>query len=137
MSKKIIDYKMNIDKSRGYKHQDLTGSIIKAAFEVHNALGCGFLEKVYERALIYELRAKGINLKAQKAIKITYKGQDMGTYIADIIVEGKIIVEVKVVSFLTTIHKAQALNYLRASGNDVALILNFAKPRLEYKRVVN
>jgi GxxExxY protein len=99
-------------------------------------LGCGFLEKVYQRTLVYELQREGLKLEIQKAIRIIYKGQDMGVYIADIIVEDKIIIELKVVEYLTAIHKAQALNYLRASGKEVALILNFAKPKLEYRRVV-
>ncbi len=103
---------------------------------MHNALGCGFLEKVYERALILELKAKGLLLETQKGIKIAYKGQNVGTYVADIIVEDKVIVELKVANLLTIIHKAQVLNYLKASGYEVALILNFAKPKLEYKRVV-
>lgn len=132
-----MSYKMNTDKNKKYKHGKLTGLILKAALEVHNALGCGFLEKVYERALIYELKAKGLKLETQKAISITYKGQDVGTYVADIVADDKVIIELKVVNLLTHIHKAQALNYLRASGSDVALILNFAKPRLEYKRVVS
>ncbi|MDP2924390.1 MAG: GxxExxY protein, partial [Candidatus Omnitrophota bacterium] len=129
-------YKMNTDKKGEYKHKDITGKILKAAFEVHNTLGCGFLEKVYQRALIYELQQEGLKLEIQKAIRIIYKGQDIGVYIADIIAEDKIIIELKVVDYLTVIHKAQALNYLRASGKEVALILNFAKPKLEYKRVV-
>jgi len=119
-----------------YKYQELTGMILKSAFEVHNTLGCGFLEKVYEKALIYELKKKGLSLEVQKAIKIIYKGQEIGTYVADLVVEGKVIVELKVVDFLTSIHKAKALNYLKASGYEVALILNFAKPKLEYKRIV-
>ena len=127
---------MDTDKSKEYKYSELTGIILKAAFEVHNTLGCGFLEKVYEKALIYEFKTYNLKLETQKAIKITYKGQDVGTYIADIIVEDKVIVELKVVDFLATIHKAQVLNYLKASGYEVALILNFAKPKLEYKRIV-
>lgn len=128
---------MDTDKTkRKYKYQELTSLILKAAFEVHNALGCGFLEKVYERALILELKAKGLLLETQKGIKIAYKGQNVGTYVADIIVEDKVIVELKVANLLTIIHKAQVLNYLKASGYEVALILNFAKPKLEYKRVV-
>jgi GxxExxY protein len=131
-----MDDKINTDEPGEYKYKELTGLILKSAFEVHNSLGCGFLEKVYEKALIYGLREKGLKLETQKAIKIIYKGQDVGVYVADIVVEGKVIVELKVVNFLTDIYMAQALNYLRASGKDVALILNFAKPRLEYKRVV-
>ena len=126
---------MNSDKKE-YKYRDITGLILKFAFEVHNSLGCGFLEKVYERALIYELNKNDLKAETQKSMKITYKGQSVGIYTADLIVENKVIVELKTVDYLTIIHKAQALNYLKASGYDVALILNFAKPRLEYKRVV-
>ena len=127
---------MNTGKVTEYKHRELTGLILEAAFEVHNTLGCGFLEKVYERALICELKKRGLKLETQKAIKIKYKDQEVGTYVADLIVERKVIVELKVVNFLAAIHKAQALNYLRASNCEVALILNFAKPKLEYRRVV-
>lgn len=130
---------MNTDKSEKqeeYKYQDITGQILKIAFEVHDTLGCGFLEKVYERALIYELQQIKMKTEVQKSIKITYKGQNVGNYMADIVVEDKVIVELKAVDFLAMIHKAQVLNYLRATGYRVALILNFAKPRLEYKRVV-
>ena len=132
---------MNTDTNKGfksdekYKYQDLTSNILNCAFEVHNSLGCGFLEKVYEKALIHELESRGLKVTTQKAIKIKYKDKDVGIYFADIIVEDKVIVELKVVEFLSKIHKAQAINYLRASGYKVALILNFSKPRLEYKRV--
>lgn len=131
--------KMNPDKTskkEEYKYKELTGLILKLAFEVHNTLGCGFLEKVYERALIYEFKINNLKVETQKTMKIVYKDQNVGTYIADIVVEGKVIIELKAIDFLTTIHRAQVLNYLRASGYDVALILNFAKPRLEYKRVI-
>ena len=124
---------MDTDK---YKHSDLTGVILKAAFEVHNTLGCGFLEKVYEKALIKELKQENLNFEEQVRYKVSYKDEDVGLYVADIVVENKIIIELKVVNFLTNIHKAQTLNYLRASGNEVALMLNFAKPKLEYKRIV-
>ncbi len=124
------------DKHKRYKYGELTGSILNAAFEVHNSLGCGFLEKVYEKALSCELKEKKVNFREQVKYKVSYKGKDVGVYVADIVVEGKIIVEIKVVSFLTNIHSAQTLNYLKASGNEVALILNFAKPKLEYKRMV-
>jgi len=127
---------MNTDKGKKYKHQELTSKILSCAFEVHNTLGCGFLEKVYERAMILELQANGLSIETQKPIKITYKGKDVGNYIADIIVENKVIVELKTAEFLTKIHKAQLLNYLRATGYEVGLILNFARPKLEYKRVV-
>lgn len=127
---------INTDENDKYKYSDLTGMVLKAAFEVHNTLGCGFLEKVYERALIRELKENNLKFEEQVRYKVAYKGEDVGVYVADIVVEAKIIIELKVVNFLTNIHKAQTLNYLRASGNEVALILNFAKPKLEYKRIV-
>ena len=131
---------MNTDtanrKEEDYRYKELTGLILKSAFEIHNTLGCGFLEKVYERALIYELKMNKLKLATQKAMTILYKDQDLGSYVADIVVEDKVIVELKNVNFLAMIHKAQVLNYLKASGYNVALILNFSKPRLEYQRVV-
>jgi len=127
---------MHADKKAGeYKYMELTGKIINCAFEVQNNLGCGFLEKVYQKALLYELKTKGLKVENQKAIKIVYKGRDIGTYIADFVIEDKVIVELKTVEYLTKIHKAQTLNYLKASGYEVGLILNFARPKLEYKRV--
>jgi GxxExxY protein len=123
-------------KSEEYKYQELTGKIISCAFEVQNNLGCGFLEKVYQKALIHELKTKALKVEIEKPIKIVYKGQNIATYIADLIVEDKVIVELKTVDFLTKVHVAQTLNYLKASGYEVGLILNFARPKLEYKRVV-
>ncbi len=121
---------------REYKHKDITGKILNCAFEVHNYLGCGFLEKVYEHALIYELNSKGLKVENQKPISIDYKGKSVGIYTADLIVEDLVVVEVKAAEFLSRIHYAQTLNYLRAAGYEVGLILNFAKPKLEYKRVL-
>ncbi len=123
-------------KKTEYKYEEVTGKIIKAAFAVHNALGCGFLEKVYERALIKEFDDLNLEFETQKSFKICYKGDKVGTYTADMVVEDKVIVELKVVNFLLDIHKAQVLNYLKASQKEVALLLNFAKPKLEYRRVV-
>lgn len=128
---------MHTDKKVGeYKYEELTGKIINCAFEVQNNLGCGFLEKVYHKALLYELQTSGLKVESQKAIKIVYKGQEIGIYIADFVIENKVVVELKTVEFLTTIHKAQTLNYLKASDYEVGLILNFARPKLEYKRVI-
>ncbi len=123
-------------KTGEYKYEELTGKIISCAFEVQNNLGCGFLEKVYHKALLYELQTNGLKVETQKALKIIYKAQEIGTYVADFVIQDKVIVEIKTVDFLTKIHKAQILNYLKASGYEVGLILNFARPRLEYKRVV-
>ena len=132
-----VKRKMHTDRKSGeYKYGELTGKIINCAFEVQNNLGCGFLEKVYHKALLYELQSRGLKVETQKMIKIVYKGQDIGTYIADFVVADKVIVELKTVEFLSKMHKAQTLNYLKASGYEVGLILNFARPKLEYKRVV-
>lgn len=119
-----------------YKYQDLTGKIISCAFEVQNNLGCGFLEKVYHQALLRELQTNGLKVETQKAMNIVYKEQKIGTYIADFVVEDKVIIELKTAEFLTKVHKAQVLNYLKASGYKVGLLLNFARPKLEYKRLV-
>jgi GxxExxY protein len=124
---------MDTDK---LKHEKITHDIIGAAFEVHNTLGCGFLEKVYENALVYELKQAGLKTETQKEFKVPYKKIAAGNYIADIVVEGKIILELKAVEEISKIHQAQLLNYLKASGYQVGLILNFAKTKLEYKRLV-
>ncbi|MBI5778150.1 MAG: GxxExxY protein [Planctomycetes bacterium] len=117
-------------------HKEITGLILRSGFEVHNILGCGFLEKVYENAMAYELKHLGLKVENQKEIKVSYKGAEVGVYVADLIVGEKIIVELKAVEEITKIHQAQLLNYLKASGYKVGLILNFAKTKLEYKRLV-
>jgi GxxExxY protein len=120
-----------------YKYGELTKDIIGCAFEVQNNLGCGFLEKVYHKALSHELSNKGLKIDINKGIRISYKGKKVGLYIPDFVVEDKVIVELKTVDFLTKVHTAQVINYLKATGYTVGLILNFNKPRLQYKRVVN
>jgi GxxExxY protein len=122
--------------SNNFKHKDITSQILSAAFEVHNTLGCGFLEKVYENALLYELKQRGLKVETQKEIKVYYKKTEVGIYLADMIVEKKVIIELKVSEAISNIHEAQLLNYLKASSYEVGLILNFAKTRLEYKRLV-
>jgi len=124
---------MNTDGKK-FKHKELTHEILSAAFEVHNVLGCGFLEKVYENALLHELDMRGIKAEAQKEIEVIYKDHNVGSYMADIIVEDSVILELKAVEHITKLHKAQLLNYLKATGYEVGMILNFAKPRLEYHR---
>jgi GxxExxY protein len=129
----IQDIKM---VSNNFKYKDITSQILSAAFEVHNTLGCGFLEKVYENALLYELKQRGLKVETQKEIKVYYKKTEVGIYLADMIVEKKVIIELKVSETISNIHEAQLLNYLKASSYNVGLILNFAKTRLEYKRLV-
>ncbi len=125
---------MNTGKEFLYK--ELTGEIIESAFNVHNTLGCGLLEKVYENSLAWELELRGRSISSQKEFKVIYRGKEVGIYYADLVVEGKIILEVKSVEKIDNIHCAQLLNYLRISRLRVGMIINFAKPRLQYERFI-
>jgi GxxExxY protein len=115
---------------------DLTERIIGCAYTVSNTLGCGFLEKVYENALAHELRKAGMEVRQQEPVKVRYDGVVVGDYVADLIVEGRVLIELKAVDTLDKVHQAQCLNYLKATGLRVCLLLNFARPRLEIKRFV-
>ncbi len=110
--------------------------VVGAVYEVANTLGSGFLEKVYERALKTELNSRGINVEAQAPIQICYKGKNVGDYYADLLVEDKLIVELKCVDTLSNEHFAQTLNYLKATGHHIALLVNFQYPKVEWKRIV-
>jgi len=111
--------------------------IIGAAYKVSNTLGAGFLEKVYENALAHQLRKDGMKIEQQRPIKVYYDGVVVGDYFADLMAEGIVIVELKAAKRFEDIHLAQTLNYLKATGLKLGLILNFGKPRVEIKRVVN
>jgi GxxExxY protein len=115
----------------------LTEQVISAVFEVSNTLGAGFLEKVYERALLRELALRGIRATAQASFSVMYKGACAGEYYADIIVEDVLVVELKCVDHFANEHTAQCLNYLRASGRSVCLLVNFQKSKVEWKRIVS
>jgi GxxExxY protein len=115
---------------------DLTEAVIGSAFEVANVLGAGFLEKVYERALLRELALRGVSAKAQVSFPVCYKGQYVGEYVADLVVEEKLIVELKCTDRFANEHLAQCINYLKASGLRVALLINFQRPKVEWKRVL-
>ena len=115
----------------------LIDKVIGAVYEVANSLGSGFLEKVYERALIVELRLRGLRAESQAALRVMYKGESIGDYYVDILVEEKLIVELKCVDSFTNEHLAQTLNYLKATGHHIALLVNFQHPKVEWKRVVN
>ena len=106
-----------------------------AVFEVSNTLGAGFLEKVYERALLKELNIRGIRAKVQAPFSVMYKGQSVGEYLADILVEEVLVIELKCVDHLANEHLAQCLNYLRASGLTLCLLVNFQKPKVEWRRI--
>lgn len=116
-------------------HSEITDVIIKAYYLVYNELGYGFLEKVYERALLFELRSKGLMCESQIPIKIYYKGFEMGDYYADLIVENTVIIELKAAEVLVMEHEAQLTNYLRATDKEVGLLLNFGK-KPEFKRKI-
>ena len=116
-------------------HEELTEKVIGAAYEVHNTLGFGFLEKVYENALAVELRRSGLRVEQQKPVPVRYKGELVGDYVADMVVEGKAIVEAKAVSAIEPAHEVQLVNYLKATGIEVGLLVNFGR-KVEVKRKV-
>ena len=116
--------------------KELSFAIIGAAMEVHRLLGPSFLEAVYQAALEYELALRGIPFEAQKRLAVTYKGRLVGDYVADIVVDGQIILELKAISTLTKAHEAQAHNYLAATGLRLAILLNFGAKSLQQERVV-
>ena len=115
----------------------LTEKVIGCAYEIHNSLGCGFLEKVYENALAHELGKAGLKVKQQCPISIKYDGVVVGEYIADLLVEECLIIELKAVEELSRIHFAQCLNYLKATNLKVCLLMNFAKIKVSIKRFNN
>ena len=122
--------------AHGLEENDLTGAVIGSAFEVSRVLGAGFLETVYERALIRELALRGVSAKAQVSFPVCYKGQYLGEYLADLVVEDQLIVELKCVDRFANEHLAQCINYLKVSGLRVALLINFQRPKVEWKRVL-
>jgi GxxExxY protein len=115
---------------------ELTQKILGAAFKVQNTLGAGFLEKVCENALSVELRNLGLSIESQKTFPVRYEGTVVGEYQADLVVFAKVVVECKAVSNLDVVHEAQLMNYLKASGLRVGLLINFARPKLQYRRLV-
>ena len=112
----------------------ITALIIGCAYKVSNGLGCGFLEKVYENALAHEMRKAGLTVEQQKPIVVQYDGVVVGEYVADLVVEGAVLIELKVCKAFDEIHEAQCLNYLKATGFPICLSLNFGRPKVEIKR---
>ena len=125
---------MNADRRR---LDEVTDQIIGCAFKVSNTLGCGLLEKVYENALAIELRRAGLKVRQQAPITIRYEGEVVGEYCTDLLVEDSVIVELKAVKALDEVHMAQCLNYLRATGLKICLLLSFGKTKVQVKRIVN
>ena len=117
------------------KHSELTGKIIECAYRVHNTIGFGFLETVYQNALIIELLKTGLNVEKEKPIKVLYENQIVGDYIADLIVEETVILELKAVKELHAAHEVQLVNYLKATGIEIGLLINFGES-VEVKRKI-
>jgi len=118
------------------EHEELTEAIIGCAYHVYNSMGFGFLEAVYERCLMIELRKAGIEAQSQTPFEVRYEGEVVGEYVSDIVVEDKVIVELKSVRRLTLAHEIQLVNYLTATGKSVGLLLNFGEGKVEGKRKV-
>lgn len=116
------------------KYEEITEAIIGCAFEVINELGAGFLQSVYENALLLALRQKGLSAAAQQPASVMFRGESVGNFYADLLVEQKVIVELKAVKAIAPEHQAQIINYLNATGIEVGLLINFGNPKLEYKR---
>ena len=126
-----------VSKESRHHFEDLSKKIIGAAIRVHRELGPGFLESIYEEALKVEFSKNAFKFESQKEIKIEYLGVEVGVHRLDLVVENIIIIELKAVKELADIHFAQLRSYLKSTGLKVGLLLNFAKPSLEIKRVVN
>jgi GxxExxY protein len=116
------------------KQYDLCGEIIGAAMKMHSTLGAGFLESVYQNALIWELRKNGFKAEAERPISVHYDGQMVGAFTADVLVNDSLIVELKAIQLLAKAHEVQLVNYLAATGIDEGLLLNFGAERLEFKK---
>jgi GxxExxY protein len=117
-------------------HEGVTEQIIGAAFEVHSVLGYGFLERVYQRALQAELLRRGISAEAEHRITVLYKGINVGDYAADLFVDGKVVVELKVAAEYNSEDEAQLLNELQATGTKIGLLINFGRRKVEFRRLI-
>jgi len=117
-------------------YPDLSYKIMGAIFEVHKKLGPGFLESVYEKALIEELSGRGMKVETEKVIDLTYKDKKIGAHRLDLVVEQKVVVELKTVERFSVHHKAQLTSYLKASGYKLGILVNFSKSKVEYRRVL-
>jgi GxxExxY protein len=117
--------------------KDLTSRILQASFEVSNELGCGFLESVYEKSLIIALREKGLNIESQVPLQVKFRGQLVGEFTPDIVVEKSVLLELKTVKKIAPEHIAQVLNYLKITGMPIGMLLNFGNTKLDYRRFNN
>jgi GxxExxY protein len=115
-------------------HELLTGGIIGCAMRVHRTLGPGFLESVYQNALVWELRQAQLTVECHRPLTVRYRGLDVGIFVPDVIVDGVVLIEIKAVRALVPAHEAQVVNYLTATGVDVGLLLNFGSARMQFRR---
>jgi len=115
----------------------MTERIIGCVYAVANGLGCGFLEKVYENALVHEMAKAGLHVSQQHPVTILYDGVVVGEYVADLLIDDRVLVEVKAVKGVEDVHMAQCMNYLRATGLRVCLLVNFGTPKVQIKRIVH
>ena len=127
---------MNTNEHESKQEDAVIRAVIGAAYEVSNVLGAGFLEKVYERALTRELSARGLAVRSQVSYPVIYKGNCVGAYVADLLVENQVLVELKCVDCFSNEHLAQCINYLKASHVRLALLINFQRPKVQWKRVI-
>lgn len=127
---------MDADERR-FKSDEITKQIIGCVYRVSNELGCGFVEKVYENALALELRKAGFRVAQQHPISVLYHSEVVGEFVADLVVADEIIVELKAAKQLNDIHYAQCMNYLKATGLAVCLLVNFGTPKAEVRRIVH
>ncbi len=118
-------------------YKEMSYRIIGLAMQVHRELGSGFFEKVYENAVMILFRNQSINAVQQAPITVSFQGEVVGEYLADILVDEQIILELKAAAKITDVHRAQAFNYLKATGKKLAIILNFGKESLEYERIAH
>jgi GxxExxY protein len=118
------------------EHEDITEKIIGVAYKVYNTLGSGYLESVYEQCMLIEIEKAGLQTESQKSIRVYYDGKIVGNFVADMIVENSIIVELKVVRQISKIHEAQLVNYLVSTGKDIGLLINFGSEKVQIKRKI-
>lgn len=127
---------MTANKITDLVFPELSYKIMGAIFKVHNELGPGFLESVYEKALIEELTCEGLKVESEKSINLMYKAKKIGTHRLDLVVDDKIVIEIKAVERFSIHHRAQVTSYLKASGYKLGILVNFSKSKVEYLRVV-
>ena len=124
-------------RDRKIIYRELSYAVMQAVFEVHNTLGPGFLETVYEEALAYELELRGTPFERQKTVTVGYKGRTVGTHRLDLVVDGRVLLELKAASALNDVFRQQVLSYLKATGLELGILINFGTKRVEYTRIAN